>query len=213
MSVGAPHTLGQAQAHLSKGRLGTRITWVQASPSTYLESHPDEIYDIAVLAHCLWYFSSPEQIENTLRTLATRAKHVCVAEWSLSSATWNANTHILAVLAQAAMECRKPQSESNVRTVVSPASIKTMAGKAGLTLQNEELISPGKGVFDGRWEVQAVLDPGFLKEIDEFVKDDREKGVVLAMRDSVVASVERAGGIKEVRSMDAWSAVFATRIV
>jgi hypothetical protein len=193
--------------------LGARIEWVQAEPLAFLAANPNAPrYDVAVLAHSLWYFSSPALIEETLRVLAGRATRVCIAEWSLSCAEGTAGTtHILAVLAQGAMECRKPASESNVRTVVSPARIKEMAARAGLTLRDEVLVTPGAGVRDGRWETEHAVRAQFAAEVEEFVKDDREKGLIYAMKDAVEASLARVGGMKGVGTMDGWAAVFEAK--
>lgn len=209
MSSGSPFTLGEAQQHLSSGRLGDRITWKQADPLQFLQSASTEIYDVAVLTHCLWYFASPDQISQTMRLLAERAKKICVAEWSLLTSEPKAYPHVLAILAQAACECRKQETESNVRTVVSPRVIKEIARTVGLKLQAEATLTPGVGVFDGRWEVSAVLNREFELEIGEFVRNDRERGVLFAMRDALQASVAAIGGTTAVMSMDVWTGVFA----
>lgn len=207
--VGSPFTLGQAQQHLSSGRLGDRITWKQADPLQFLQSADAETYDVAVLTHCLWYFASPDQISQTLKLLAGRAKKICVAEWSLLASDPKAYPHVLATLAQAACECRKQETTSNVRTVVSPRAIKEIAGTVGLELQTEATLTPDAGVLDGRWEVSAALSGDFEAEIGEFVQEGRERGVLFAMRDALQASVASIGGAKAVMSMDVWAGVFA----
>lgn len=207
---GSPKTLGQAHDVISAGPLGSRIAWIQAEPLEILSANSDTPrYDVAVLAHSLWYFASPALILETLRVLATRAHYICIAEWSLSCAEGsNATTHVLAVLAQGAMECRKPASESNVRTVVSPARIKELAAQAGLVLQTEGLVTPGAGVYDGRWETEHAVRARFADEVEEFVKDDREKVLIFSMTDAMEAQVLRVGGMKNVGTMDGWVAVF-----
>ncbi|KAF8162303.1 hypothetical protein K438DRAFT_1942131 [Mycena galopus ATCC 62051] len=51
-----------AQARISAGPLGPCITWIQAEPLAFLSADPDAPhYDVAVLAHRLWYFSSPRR--------------------------------------------------------------------------------------------------------------------------------------------------------
>ena len=209
---GSPYTLAQAQSYISNGRLGSRITWKQANPIAYLESDVDagtETYDVAVLAHSLWYFQSPTLVIQTLERLAKRVKRVCIAEWSLSSDV--AQSHILAVLTHAALECRKATSVSNIRTVLTPERIKTYAETAGLELESDVVFKPTSGILDGEWEVGAVLDGGFTKDVEEYVKDEREKCMVLAMRDAVEASVQRVGGIKNVVPMDVWCGVFISK--
>ncbi|KAJ6619937.1 S-adenosyl-L-methionine-dependent methyltransferase [Mycena sp. CBHHK59/15] len=210
LDYGSPKTLGQAQSTISAGPFGKRITWVQGEPLDFLKANPDKIYHAVVLAHSLWYFASPALILETLSALSTRARYICIAEWSLSCAEGStAFTHILAVLTQGAMECRKPASFSNVRTVVSPARIKALAAQAGLALQSEATITPARGVLDGRWETEHAVRPQFAEEVEQFVKDDREKGVIYAMKDAVDASMLRGDGLREVRTMDAWVGVFA----
>lgn len=166
-----------------------------------------------VLAHCFWYFSSPEVIAETLRLLSTRAKKVCVAEWSLSTApTHPAYAHVLAVLTQAALECRKvaDKSRSNVRTIVSPARIKELATTSGLQVEKEGVVTPGPKVYDGQWEVAVVVGDNFVKEVQRNVQDERERSVVFALRDATIASVESLEGkVKDVRAMDAWCGVLS----
>ena len=205
---GSPYTIGQAQSHISSGRLGSRITWTRASPLALLEEST-ETYDVAVLAHCVWYFSSPDVIAQTLRLLTTRAKKICIAEWGLSASSPGAYVHVLAVLAEAALECRKPTSVSNVRTVVSPAQIKELAAGAGLVLDSEGFITPGEGVHDGGWEVVAVVDKGFEDQINQYVKDERERSVVLALRDATATGYAQLIGRKAVLPMDVWAGVFS----
>ncbi|KAF7312221.1 Methyltransf-25 domain-containing protein [Mycena indigotica] len=206
LDYGSPTTLGEAQNTISTGPLGPRIAWIQSEPLKYLKTNPLAQWDVVVLAHSLWYFDSPELILETLRFLASRTQKVCIAEWSLSGI--NATTHILSALTQAAMECRKPESESNIRTMVAPTRIKELAAQAGLKLVEEALVTPGNGVHDGIWETQLTLGAEFAREVEEFVKDNREKAVILAMRDAVQASMDKIGGIKAVETMDGWVGVF-----
>ncbi|KAJ7594873.1 S-adenosyl-L-methionine-dependent methyltransferase [Mycena floridula] len=208
LDYGSPFTLGQAQAHLSNGRLGSRITWVHSDPLAFLASNKDKSYDLVILSHCLWYFSSPSVIEETLRNLSAFTDSVCIAEWSLTGT--GATAHVLAALTQAALECRKAISESNVRTVVSPMTIKKLAENAGLILETERVLIPSQSLEDGRWEVGHVVHQAFLEEISTVVQEDRERGVILAMRDAIQATIDTVGGLKEVRAMDVWAAVFSS---
>ncbi|PPQ93055.1 hypothetical protein CVT25_011931 [Psilocybe cyanescens] len=207
---GSPYTVGEAHEHLSTTDLGPRINWIQADPLQVLPStSTSPKYDIAILAHCLWYFSSVSVIHETFRRLDTHCKQIYVAEWALSSSHPAAEPHVLSALTQASLECRKPESQSNVRTVVSPAAIKKLAEEAGLKFVREGYISPKEGLLDGRWEVGSVASAGFVKEVEDIVKDERERSVIFALRDSMLRSLECVeGGRKGVRSMDVWCAVF-----
>ncbi|KAJ7719026.1 putative SAM-dependent methyltransferase [Mycena maculata] len=209
LDYGSPKTLGQAHDTISAGPFGARIAWVQSEPLAFLAAHPAARWDAVVLAHSLWYFATPALIAETLHALAARTPRICVAEWSLECTPGSsALTHVLAVLAQGALECRKPASASNVRTVVSPAAIKALAASAGLGLVQEARVVPGAAVYDGRWETEHAVRAQFKEEVEEFVKDEREKGMVYAMRDAVEANLARAGGMKGVGTMDGWVAIF-----
>jgi len=214
LDYGNPYTLGQAQDHISQGPLGGRIEWVQQLPLDYLSSlassTPDtKAFDATVLAHCLWYFPSHQLILDTFRALKQHSKRLLLAEWSLVATHPSAQPHVLAALAQAALECRKPQSTSNVRTVLGPKRLTELALAAGWELETETRVQPTEGLLDGQWEVYACLSPSFEKQIEEFVGDGRDRDVVLALRDACEASLEAVqGGRQEVKSMDVWVASF-----
>ncbi|KAI5200237.1 hypothetical protein AUEXF2481DRAFT_104342 [Aureobasidium subglaciale EXF-2481] len=215
LDYGAPYTLGQAQNYISKSELGGKITWVQQPPLDYLSSLPStslddsHTFDATVLAHCLWYFHSPSLILQTFRALKRHSKRLLLAEWSLTATNPLAHPHVLAALTQAALECRKAESHSNVRTVLSPKRLTELAQEAGWRLEREDQIESGEGVLDGQWEVSACLSSSFGKEIEECVNDRKERSVVQALRDACEASVggEKVGR-QSVRSMDVWVATF-----
>lgn len=207
--TGSPYTLGQAQAHLRASPLGSRITFVQSDPVTFLQSSTEH-YTTAVLAQCSWYFASPQVLADILGALLARADRVCISEYSLTASDARAAPHVLATFAQAALECRKPASVSNVRTVFSPERLRTAARSVGLVVRKEALMRPPDGMFDGRWEVGWVLSKKFEEQIEEFVSDVREKAVVVAARDSVRAAAELLKAKDEkVHTMDIWVATLA----
>ncbi|KAF2759601.1 S-adenosyl-L-methionine-dependent methyltransferase [Pseudovirgaria hyperparasitica] len=208
------HTLGQAQDHISQGPLGKQITWVQQSPLEYLSSlsprtGDSKAFDVAVLAHCLWYFSSPSLILTTFRALRQHSKRLLLAEWSLVATYSAAQPHVLAVLAQAALESHKSKSDSNVRTVLGPKRLTKLALAAGWQLESEARLQCGEGLLDGQWEVSTCLSASFEREVER-VSDERERGVILALRDACEASLEGVcEGQKGVRGMDVWAASFS----
>lgn len=213
--AGAPYTLGQAQGHISQGPLGGRINWVQQTPLDYLSSlssppaSESKAFDATVLAHCLWYFASPSLILSTFRAIKQHSKRLLLAEWSLVATHPSAQPHVLAALTQAALECRKPNSESNVRTVLGPTRLTELALAAGWQLESEALVQGGEGLLDGQWEVSACLSSSFEKEVEELVVDERERAVAIASRDACEASLKGIqGGRKGVRAMDVWVANF-----
>ncbi|KAE8419724.1 hypothetical protein BDV36DRAFT_251112 [Aspergillus pseudocaelatus] len=222
LDYGAPYTLGQAQGHISQGPLGQRITWVRQSPLDYLSSLPSpsspssppasdpKTLDATVLAHCLWYFASPSLILSTFSAIKQHSKRLLLAEWSLVATHPSAQPHVLAALTQAALECRKPKgSVSNVRTVLGPKQLTEMALAAGWHLESETRVQGSEGLLDGQWEVSTCLSSSFEREVEEQVSDERERAVVLALRDACEASLEGVpGGRQGVRAMDVWIANF-----
>ncbi|KAF1731321.1 hypothetical protein CRV24_009401 [Beauveria bassiana] len=221
LDYGAPYTLGQAQGHISQGPLGSRITWVQQPPLDYLSSlqpssstsapgDESKAFDATVLAHSLWYFSSPSLILSTFAAIKQHSKRLLLAEWSLEAAHPSAQPHVLAALTQASLECRKPKdSDSNVRTVLGPKRLTELAVAAGWKLESETRVQAPQDMLDGQWEVSACLDSSFEEEVEEQVKDGRERAVVLALRDACEASLRGIeGGQKGVKTMDVWVAKF-----
>lgn len=163
-----------------------------------------------MLAHSLWYFGSPSLISSTFRALRQHSKRLLLAEWSLVATHASAQPHVLAALAQAALECRKTDnSDSNVRTVLGPKRLTELALAAGWQLECETLVQGGEGLLDGQWEVSACLSSSFEREVEEKLSDERERAAVLASRDACEASLKYVqGGWKGVRAMDVWVASF-----
>jgi hypothetical protein len=84
-----------------------------------------------------------------------------------------------------------------------------LAQTVGLRLVREETIVPPEAMYDGRWEVGAVRSGQFAQELEQYVTDEREKAVVVAMRDAVLKGREALLAKKEqISSMDVWVGVF-----
>jgi SAM-dependent methyltransferase len=204
---GAPYNLGDAQEYIKAGALGTRITFVQIDPLAFMKD-ATERFDVAILAQSSWYFSSPKQLQETLRAASKVATRVCISEYALSSVNPLAAPHVLAVLAQAGLECRKPTSDSNVRTVLSPSGLVKLAKEGGLRLVTEKTVQAPETMHDGRWEVGAIRDRSFVEQINQFVRDPREVAVVNALRDATLRAAAALPEGKKVATMDIWVAEF-----
>lgn len=147
-----------------------------------------------------------------------------MAEWSLSpSSTFTRESypHILAVVAQAALDSQKTNPTSNCRTLLSPKALKEMmtGSEMGLKCVEEKMFDPDDTNLDGMWEVDMVLDKSFEEDLRETVDGvstgvnaegkQRWSAALLAMRDAIRASLPEKG-VKGVRSMPVWCAKFAT---
>tara|TARA_R110002003_G_scaffold236_4_gene17123 strand:- start:1118 stop:1498 length:381 start_codon:yes stop_codon:yes gene_type:complete len=81
------------------------------------------------------------------RALKEPSKRLLLAEWSLVATHSPAQPHVLAALTQAALECRKSNSVSNVRTVLGPKRLTELALAGGWQLESEACLQGG-GVVD-----------------------------------------------------------------
>lgn len=209
LDYGAPFTLAQAQDHLTQSAVGGRIRWHQAEPEDFLRrTAPAETWDVAVLAHCIWYFATPSVLAGILGALRGRVKRVCVAEYAMHATERAAVPHVLAVLARGMLEAFRAESSENVRSPLTPKAIKDIAAEAGWVMSGpESMVVPESGLLDGKWEVGSVKSKGFLKEIAESITDPRVEAVLQLSRDAVLTAVERLED-QPVRTMDVWVAQF-----
>lgn len=207
---GSPLTVHQAQDLLSSAPLlGPRISWVrQQTPTEYLAQNPDDKWDVAVLAQCIWYFASPAVVRDTLAALRGRVKRVCIAEYALHASSPAAAPHVLAALAQGALAVFDPQNSRNIRTCVGPAGIKALAASAGLTLARETSVTPAEAYQDGRWELGEVKSDEFAQTIEELVKDEGARVYVQSLRSAALSARDALPKDVKTRSMDVWVAVY-----
>jgi SAM-dependent methyltransferase len=208
---GAPYTLRQAQTHLSeKTEVGKRIKWwTGVQPLDFLKEAEGtgESWDVAVLAHCIWYFAAPEALDELLAALKGRVKKVAIAEWSLAASEERAVPHVLAAIARATLEEKRRGSKENIQTLIDPTGINTAAQAAGWQVTNESGFAPPDGVQDAVWEVGSVVSQGFLKEVETADGDVRLKVLLKSLRAATVSATEKVGGHRQARCMDVWTAV------
>ncbi|KAK4187237.1 putative SAM-dependent methyltransferase [Podospora australis] len=208
-SYGAPFTLAQAHAHLvSSPEIGNLITFHQADPIKFLVSQPREKkWDVAVLAHCIWYFPDPSALHDMLLTLCGKVKRVCIAEYALGASQPEAVPHVLAALATAGLEAnRQGPSTANIQRLVSPEHIKQAAKTAGWRVEKEGLVVPEKELADGFWETSTVVSESFWEDIEQGVESERVKAMLRAARDATISAVEKVGNVQDTRTMDVWVA-------
>ncbi|KAH6635802.1 hypothetical protein F5144DRAFT_619333 [Chaetomium tenue] len=205
---GSPFTLAQAQTHLSTGPLRDLLTFHRADPVAFLAAHPNDTWEVAVLAHCIWYFRSPETLGQILTALRGRVQRVCLAEWALHATEPAAAAHVLAALARAGLEAQRGGggSDENIQMVVGPGVVKGVVRGAGWVVEREGVVVPGRELSDGGWETGSVVDGGFAEEVERVVGEGRVRAALMAARDATVAAAESVGGVGNVRSMDVWVA-------
>ncbi|KZT42786.1 hypothetical protein SISSUDRAFT_1058253 [Sistotremastrum suecicum HHB10207 ss-3] len=207
---GSPATLGQAQAYISAGRLGSRITFVQENPIGFLKAAPEEKqYDAVVLCQCLWYFASLAEIEETLALLATRTKRILVSEFALASSELTSLPHLLSVIALGALAHRDPAPTTNVRTLISPEAIRRiLVENVKCSVVREGTVEGAGEMQDGTWESSYTLSKSFETKVNKLVSDERERNYIFTLRDAVKSAKEKL--TSKVTTMDIWFGSFTT---
>lgn len=193
LDYGRPHTLGDAQVYLSRSKLRGYIQWVQRDPIEYLaaqEKPPDYIF----LVHSLFYLPSSDYFLNLLRTCYSAASpgtKLLLAEWGMQYSTPEAEAHVLAVKVQ--MQC--PIPGGNVRTVLEPPSIMSLAQQAGWHLEREGWIKQ-PAAHDGEWEVGNVR---------KLLAPQSASAEVRKLMEQMEDAAARYG---EVKCVDVWTSIW-----
>jgi SAM-dependent methyltransferase len=202
---GRPFTLDQSQAYLSASEIGEQITWHRAEPQQFIASTSDT-WDVAVLAHCIWYFKSTDVLRDILVALRGRVKSICIAEYALSATEAHAVPHVLAAIARGSLEAHLDVSQENIRSLLSPDAIEQVARTEGWVVKRSQLVVPGARLGDGEWETAAVVGEDFVEEIETSSIDEAVKVVLRSMRQAVLAASKSVKGSGRVRTMDVWVA-------
>lgn len=201
---GSPCTLAEAQAIVSKCAVGDRITWHNAEPVDFLAAS-DKKWDYAVFTHCIWYFDNRSVLDTMFRALKGRVGTVLVAEYALKATERDAEPHLLAAIARASLEAHNPDSEANIRCLLSPAGIKELAVAAGWKVGEESNIVPAQSLLDGTWEAGEVRNKSFVAEVEKRIQSPRVKEMLISSREAVIASYAAMDG-RKTRTMDVWTA-------
>ncbi|WP_047985668.1 class I SAM-dependent methyltransferase [Ornithinibacillus californiensis] len=155
-TYGAPITLGESTDYLKQSKLGKQIkinfNMDILSPDV---DFPEDAFDYVVFSHCSWYMKSTSELLHMMKKVRKWAKQLCFAEWSTTIHSLEQYPHLLAILIQAQYEAFKQNSESNVRTILTPPEIRTVVEDAGWKVLEETTIH-SQDLQDGQWEVDMV---------------------------------------------------------
>lgn len=156
---GAPVTLGQSLARLAEsplgGRIETRLLFDVLDPAN---AFPTGSFDYVVLAHMSWYLGSLEQLGRLLETVRPWAARLCFAEWDLEPRGFDQVPHMLAALIQGQTEALDPESEANIRTPFTRATLHRLLAAAGWRVapDAEHWLDTAE-LADADWEVDLAL--------------------------------------------------------
>jgi SAM-dependent methyltransferase len=212
LDYGKPETLGQAQARISSHDIGSRISFHQADPISWLKETEHGKYDAAVLCHCLWYFASIEEVRKVFQAARGKVSKLFIAEWALQAEATQGQTHVLTALARATCESHIPNSTQNIRTPLHPAQIKKIAEEVGWKSFHEETWAPGAGLEDAKWEVNMLLKnegQEFLKRAKGAIAEERVHVLLESMMDTVKSAKLREEELSQgLECMNVWVGVF-----
>lgn len=156
-SYGAPDTLGQAWDRILKTDLAGRVS-VRFDFDLIKEAdtfHEGE-FDYIVLAHCLWYFSSLDELMRTLSIARKIGRNLLIAEWNPFITLPEQLHHYKAATIQAICESFRNSGFSNIRTMLYPNEIEKAVIKSGWHINRKgSVYSPD--LQDGQWEVDAAI--------------------------------------------------------
>ncbi|KAK0385330.1 hypothetical protein NLU13_7806 [Sarocladium strictum] len=217
---GSPYTLGQSQAFTLASPLGQRIAFERADPVSYLRDGKDITraqFDAAFFCHSLWYWSSADEVRNVFSALAeTGVPQIYIAEWAGEASRPEQEAHALAAKAQKELYAERHSIggsrllQQNIRTGFLPDELFALAAEAGgWKVARRGVVTAPSDLMDGVWETDYVKSENDWKrgimELDGLSEEKKQK--FLQYSDQVKEAVERCGGRKEVRCMDAVWAV------
>ena len=174
---GAPITIGASMTHLSAGPLGSALEFRLATDITQLAVPSEPVYDVAVLAHCLWYLSNPEELMSLLQTLQHWAHRLCITEWDLQAEGTPFNPHRIAVRIQDRIERSQQNSTANIRWAATKDQVESLLIATGWQVIQRK-VSQSSGLEDGVWEVQNSLRYT-IKDLDQLSLSEVERAQLL----------------------------------
>lgn len=185
---GAPVTVGEAAEYISRSPIGDRITFSFETDVT--EDGFTGSYDVAVLSHSLFYFSSVDELANMLAKLRILAGRICVSDWDLQPASVSQLAHAQAILLQG-LYARFNPTDANVRTIVTKKIVQDLFTETGWELISTESV-PATELDDVRWEIATAkeltldhLEPVFSSYI-ELMRQTTKLGAVESLNSFVM---------------------------
>lgn len=157
-SYGSPVNLGSATARLKSSSIGKPLEFHLSETLSDPNRFAPGSFDLIVLSHCAWYLSSKAQLHELLALVRPWGRKLCVAEWDARPRRQSQWAHAQAVLLQAQQEALLPRLASNVRCLLTPLDLITVARDAGWAVQNE-IVLDSHHLQDGGWEVAMAARP------------------------------------------------------
>ena len=154
---GGPASLGQSADHLARTTLGRRVEFrFKHDLLDDANDFPPDAFDHVIFAHCSRYFGSLDQFRRALLRVRPWARRLCYSEWDLEPRSLDQVAHMLAVLIQGQVEAFRAESDANVRTPFSKATLEGLLRETGWAPCTVATIDSGR-LHDASWEIDRCL--------------------------------------------------------
>ncbi|KAK2957913.1 putative Methyltransferase ustM [Blattamonas nauphoetae] len=179
---GSPYTIGQAIKTLTDSDYGDRLTvFFERDLTKGSDFLAGEHFNRVILAHSLWYFDSLDQLATTIAVAKTLSDEILLAEWDFEMTTATQQNHYIAASVQGQLSLFNPQTQANIRTLVTKHQITAMAQNLNLKITAQGQLVNNE-MQDGAWEVAYVKD-AFSSE--RLVKKGVEPAIAQFLADQV----------------------------
>lgn len=148
-NYGAPLTLKEATDYILQSNIGSRINFQFETNIT--KQAANKFYDIAVLSHSLFYFSSEQELLLLFKKLREISNRIAIADWDLSFRSENQIAHTQAILLQA-MFAQCNHTTNNIQTLITKENIHHLLIQAGWSISHQSIVD-AKELDDSKWEV------------------------------------------------------------
>ncbi len=185
---GAPMTLKEATDFIAQSNIGNRITF-QFETDVSKESF-EQKYDVVILSHSLFYFSSIKDLVKVFKKARTFADRICVADWDLTVKNYQQTAHAQAIIMQA-LYAQTSETNANIRIIITKELISDLLeqGKWQVTsVQNVDAAD----LDDARWEIynanqidSVELEPA-LSAFKKLNEDTSKLGKIEALDSFVI---------------------------
>jgi ubiquinone/menaquinone biosynthesis C-methylase UbiE len=145
---GAPLTLGQATDRIKSSVLGERINFHFEMDFKSFES--SEIFDLAVLSHCSWYFKRPEDLLLYFKKLRKMTKYLCFAEWDIDFTSLSQRPHFCAA-SILALYSNFVKNDGNIQNLFHKEQIRELLEEAGFRIVKQGMVD-ATYLQDAQWE-------------------------------------------------------------
>lgn len=189
-TYGAPLTLGQATDLILEGPFRNRIMF-HFDYDIRQADFPKNSFDVVAFAHSSWYFSSLDEVHETLVAARRLAPRLCFAEWDIEPRTFEQMAHLLAIIIQGQVESFRDSSEANIRTPFTRAKFLELLGTAGWTVESSSSIE-SRSMQDADWEIAACRSG--LAEIASSLNFPEKAKAFLQAELDVLAAVSKDRG-------------------